>query len=502
MSTLARQTSSAQPVRFADLLAPPSSNHAMGATGTGTDATQGATSSVVSEPSTEDSETEPLETPAGISPPQPAGRRASHSEPIGAGSADSTDFQGSHLNIPTGMPTKVDGGVVLPVEGAGIGDYPEIPRATPSMQTVPPLRVPKVRTELSTDGSSTAEAAAAGRPTDTSHGARPSNFSPGGPFAPLQAELPEPGQLETLAPTTPSDEAPTLTPLDGTSNPDEDTDEEAAARIDEEDTATLPPDGAPAADKSPQRLPPAEPPRESHSDELAPVVTYSPFGLQGLRKAFPMSGPDNEAAQLLSEKQAVDQLQTLGLPPKDAKPGMHLLRDGGAIVVHQERAYRVNHLDPTCVHALRTAPKALLSNFIDAAEAIQKSQEIARLTSVSKSAAAIANSAIVACPGAKVLRERLAFLQRSCDEWASARNKVAKLMHQRKARADQIESLKKQLSTMTDVLAKDTEAVASATKAEKRMASMKQKLVLALSVETSGEVTSLASLQKSVARNS
>jgi hypothetical protein len=214
-----------------------------------------------------------------------------------------------------------------------------------------------------------------------------------------------------------------------------------------------------------------------------------------------MQGPGGaKAAQLLSEKQALAQMHTLGLPPKDARPGTHLLQDGGAVVVHQERAYRIDHLDSSCVDALRGAPEVLAKNFLQASEAIQKSQEISRLAALSRSAAAIAASPVLACSGGGALQDRLAFLKRSCDEWSAARSKVAKLMHQRKARADQVAALQMQLSTMKDVLAKDTEAVSSATKEEKQMAQGKRKIVLALSAELHGAVAGLARLREAVSK--
>ena len=75
-------------------------------------------------------------------------------------------------------------------------------------------------------------------------------------------------------------------------------------------------------------------------------------------------------------------------------------------------------------------------------------------------------------------------------------------MHQRKTRSNQIESLKQQLSTLVDVLAKDTEAVTAAARNETRVAAMKQQMVLALSADLHEEVARLLRLRRALGQAS
>lgn len=509
-SSRSHMASPAQPVRFADLLSPrtPAAAVPVGSAKAAvktlppagqSDSSDSSVSVPSTAPSTGDSDADALHIPSAMGPPQTLGVP----------------------NDSSGMPA---GGELYGEPAVLGGGMAQLPHVRP-----PASRLPTGSTDDDDDDAS-GGASAKGGPRmradtlllhssmQTVLGSQEARKQPTGPapsgqigsaFGPLQTQLPDPGQLETLAPTTPSEATQAFTPIEAPAaalsegvEVEEEQQEDITADSDS-GRASVSTDAPPTAVVPAASLANATAVRASggsgDADDASAPLQYSPFGLQGLQKAFPMQGPGHaRAVQLLSEKQALAQMQTLGLPPKDAKPGAHLLQDGGAVVVHQERAYRVNHLDAGCVHALRAAPEALMANFLRASEAIQTSQEIARLTSLSKSASAVANSPVLACSGAKTLRDRLAFLNRSCDEWSAARSKVAKLMHQRKARADQIENLQKQLSTMKDVLTKDTEAVAIATKEEKRMAQSKRKIVLALSAEINGEVAGLARLRKSV----
>jgi len=332
--------------------------------------------------------------------------------------------------------------------------------------------------------------------------------APQSAFGPLPASLPQdPALLETLAPTTPTGSTPSV----GDAVADEVSQEEIAlvSGVDTPDTSAA--DGAAEAPRASQGLPAAaSAPVDTQSagsgteaqvagDPKPPALDYSPFGLAGFAGAFPMGGPDS-AARVYSKQQLGGQLQALGLPGKDAIPGFHVVPGGGAVVVQPVEGYRLQRLDEKCVRALEAAGHEAFQRFAAAARAVQHSQEISNLDALSAAAEALRQSPLASCNDGDALTNRLKILQKSCESWSAARTKVARLLHQKKSRELQLQKLRQQLSTATDVLAKDQEAVHAASAAEKQVAQRKRGLVLGLAAEMEQEVKGLEKLQKTVLR--
>ena len=278
-------------------------------------------------------------------------------------------------------------------------------------------------------------------------------------FGPLLAALPNDGEplFETLAPTTASDLS---------LNDDDESQSSSSESIQLSDLSLV-----------------------------APVASVAPFGLMGLAQAFPMGG-GAPTAELLSRSQMESKLHSLGFVQREAaKPGLHYTPEGGAIIVSKEAAFTVQQLDATCVRSLQTTNEQAWVEFQNAVAALQKSQEIAHLTAVVKATDALQSSALGACSHGASLQRRLDLLRSSCQAWALARGKVARLLHQKKVKENRIAAFRKHISELSDALRKDREAVSAAAVVERKVAQLKRPLVMGLLAETLQEVTRRASLR-------
>jgi len=389
----------------------------------------------------------------------------------------------------------------LPV--AGSAALPASPQQPPAPNLPPPVPAPP-------PPAAGPAAATVPLPTAPQSAFGPLPDAPLPAFGPLPASLPQDSALlETLAPTTPTESTPSV----GDAVADEASQEDIAFTegVDTLDTSVDGADGAAEAPKASQGLPvAAAAPVDTQSagsgtemqvagDPKPPALDYSPFGLAGFARAFPMGGPDS-AARVYSKQQLGGQLKALGLSGKDAISGFHVVPGGGAVVVQPVEGYRLQRLDEKCVRALEAAEHEAFQRFAAAARAVQHSQEISNLDALSAAAEALRQSPLASCSDGDALTNRLKILQKSCESWSAARTKVARLLHQKKSRELQLQNLRQQLSTATDVLAKDQEAVQAASAAEKQVAQRKRGLVLGLAAEMEQEVKGLEKLQKTVLR--
>ena len=204
------------------------------------------------------------------------------------------------------------------------------------------------------------------------------------------------------------------------------------------------------------------------------------FGLAGLGAAFPSRR--STGAQLLTKQQMTKELSELGITTEvGTRTGLHLSKNGGAVVVEEEAAFRVRRLSAACVQTFRKKSKGVLKQFEHSADNMLRSQEIANIEGVVSASSALKTSGVLACSSTgELFARRLDVLTDACNAWRDARSKVARLMHQAKARKLQIEALNKKLATMHDVLRKDTDAVESASIAEQKIAAVKRPLVMGL----------------------
>jgi hypothetical protein len=286
-------------------------------------------------------------------------------------------------------------------------------------------------------------------------------------FAPLVSALGGPDTLETLAPTTPSDGA--------------------AEHADEEDKAPTAEQTRSAAATKDPRGDVAQPAGDG-SDTREKTQGF--VDLPGV--AFQIGGAAGSAS-LLNREQATAKLAAMGAP-ENLSAGFHLLPAGGAIVVRQENGFTLQRVDGDCVKALRARGHEAARKFAEAAHKLMQSQQIANLTGVMSAVTELQASGILHCSSSQAYATRLQVLTKSLEEWAGARNKVARLLHQIKSRQLQLQSLHQQLDTLRDVLAKGDEDLNAAVLAENTLVKNKKGFILNLARELGKETSDLVTL--------
>jgi hypothetical protein len=305
--------------------------------------------------------------------------------------------------------------------------------------------------------------------------------APNGAFAPLPASLPaHPDTLQTLAPTTPSAASDV---------PEREVDlSDAPERTNAPGESPLLISTAPRVQDVQNKTTAKLSAQEEPSPEANLEGIHATFNLPGL--AFQLGGPQ-EAEHLFNKEQISAKLASMGLKPADASVGFHPLPGGGAIVVRQEKGYHLQHLDAKCVQSLTADGRDALRNFTDAGRRVTQSQQIANLTALVDAGKALRLSAILKCSSSQTFAGRLQLLMDSCAVWATARNKVARLMHQVKSRELQIKTLQEKILTFQDVLGKESDAMRAALAAEKKVASKKKTLILTLTRDLQREIEEL-----------
>lgn len=292
----------------------------------------------------------------------------------------------------------------------------------------------------------------------------------GATFAPLPATVDSNmTDLRTLAPTTPSDDA-------------------ATDRSD-----TLAPSSAQSTDEPRDD-------RTSPPDSSEITLSHAPFGLAGLAP-FAMGGPGGSQDPLMTKQETMREMKKMGLPVKDAKSGLHRLEDGGAVLVQEEHGFRVQRLDGPCVEALQRSGARDLHEFMNSANALEGTQDIATLRRTVRAISALENSPLT-CVRSRALQERLKLLKISCTDWGRAREAVARLMHVRKGHEEELHKRARQVAMLKDVLAKDREAVEQASRHEHAVARRKQRLIFGLLREAKQHVKHVADLQRSATSHS
>ena len=280
-------------------------------------------------------------------------------------------------------------------------------------------------------------------------------------FAPLATSLGGPDTLETLAPTTPS--------------------EGYAEHANEEDKAP-PAEHASGAARTDPRVDVAQ-----QAGDETDTREKRFIDLPGI--AFQVSGAASSRS-LLSREQATAKLAAMGAPA-NLSAGFHLLPAGGAIVVRQENGYTLQRVDGECVKALRERGHDATKKFAEAVHNLMQSQQIAHLRGVMATVTELQASGIINCSSSRSYATRLQVLTKSLEEWAGARNKVARLLHQTKSRQLQLQTLQKQLDTLRDVLGKGEEELNAAVLAENAFVNNKKGFILSLAAELGKEASGL-----------
>ena len=213
--------------------------------------------------------------------------------------------------------------------------------------------------------------------------------------------------------------------------------------------------------------------------------------------AFQMGGAEGREI-LLNQAQVTSRLASMGLST-NSSPGFHLLPGGGAVVIRKEQGYTLQRVDGECLNAARALGNAAVRKFAEAAHRIMQSQQIANLSALIDAIKELQTSGIIKCSSSQSFAARLEILTRACEEWAAARSKVARLLHQTKARQLQIEMLKKKVDTLRDALGKDKDAVSAAMAVENGIVTNKKELILSLTHELREEAADLLVLTSETA---
>ena len=359
-----------------------------------------------------------------------------------------------------------------------------------------------------------------------------------GPFAPLPASVP-PETLQTMAPTTPSTTTAddvgttegaaavpgagvdladseilsesTLASAQGTTPGDGPSFFDASA-AQTETVATDPVPSLPSQEQGAPSAPAAvgtpelpQPPQEqvapettgAGASEATGTTDAVPFGVDALRVPFPL-GTASHSDKLLTASQASVELAQLGVASdKTLQTGAHPLPHGGAVVVQKKEAYRLQRLTPECVASLRSGQwEGIAREWRQAAEALITSQEIANLQRLQAACAALRRTDVGSC--AKSLQEKVPILERNCEQWAVARQRVAAQLHQEKQRRLHIEALRKQLTTQEDLLTKDGEATRASQQAEQRTANARAPVIKSMITEISQDARQIKSIRSMV----